>query len=410
MQRWTTRPLGALSLVVGLAACSASEDPSKGLVPSPWPGFTRIEGLGDRCTASAAAVPEEEYKPLQFIPCASGMAGCEELKFSAGVGRPGLSTFDYSVAFDPSGVASRLLVVHRGWLEDPRDQLPAEAVVFEIASGRPSLAVRNSGNAPEEGVFHSNPLHCLITPAISHEQVSVLAVVSGNDPLSVGRTSHSAPMGPLVLRETVADLTALTHPIATDQIMATIQSDGLIHRFAFDGSPDVSTYGPAVKLRLTRAVGGDVYASDNPGQTYQLASSGEFLPAPAPMVQFNAAGGWAAWLERAATGSASSHELFIAKYSSDLSQLEGSKQLLAPVNDPGGLAFGDGWVAVIERKAGCSASVFELATGAKRTAKLDPGGPFCGPWPLAVVGGHIWVIQRSVAGESVLQRYGLAPG
>jgi hypothetical protein len=338
------------------------------------------------------------------------MAGCEELRFDAAFLRPGLSGFDFAVAFDPLGVASRLLVVHRGALDDPRAQLPVEAVVYEIATGAPTLVWRNAGDAPEEGVYNSNPRHCLITPAISNDHVSALAAPSGSNQLSVGRIAHSAPMAPLAFRETVADLSSITRPLATDQIVAAIQDDGLIHRFAFDGSADVSTYGPAVKLRLTHVVDGDVYGADNPGQTYQLASDGPFVPAPSEMRQFKAVGAWAAWVERAATPS-TSYDLWIGQYSSDLNQLEGGKQFLAQVSEPRGIAFGDGWVAVMEAAPGCSVSAFELSTGAKRTAKVDPNGPFCGPWPLAVVGNYVWVAQSAVIGGfAALQRYTLTPG
>src|SRR5262249_24345288 len=85
---------------------------------SPYPGFERFTELGENCAASVATNPTADYGRLKWIPCASGEAGCEELKWDGAlhwdpVGSGDMLEFHGRFARDGAGNLSTLMLEHR---------------------------------------------------------------------------------------------------------------------------------------------------------------------------------------------------------------------------------------------------------------------------------------------------------
>jgi len=399
-----------LALVVALWGCGASPSSSDESKKSPWPGFELIKALGGECTASVAIAPEAEYQPLTFIPCQSGQPGCSELQFD-GVLSGGLYEFEFGLAFDPSGAPTRLLVVHRRSSQNPAERVPLEAVVYDLASGVPIFAVRSGQDSFQSpsgsGSFGSSSSHCSVLPAIGSDRLSLLALPSGKSVLSVGQAGY-ADAASLELRETEADGSALARAMASDDTLAAAQPDGRIHRFRFDGSPDVAAYGPDVKVYLSAVHGSDVFANAE-FHTYRLNDDGTFSGGPGEMAALTIAGGKAAWYTHANVG----YTVWLADFTPDLGVLDATRSKLVDVASIRGLAIGSGWVAVAGSESALGSNLnitaYDLAGGGgTRKATIVESGST--PNVLTVVGDHVWVNSISITNGWVgLRRYTLSP-
>src|SRR5580698_1422139 len=89
--RWGALGVSACAALVACGSLDGSGSNTATSQPSPWTGFNRIAALGNGCTASLAADPAAAMGPLTFIPCTSGEAQCEELRW------------DGAVQWDPGG-------------------------------------------------------------------------------------------------------------------------------------------------------------------------------------------------------------------------------------------------------------------------------------------------------------------
>jgi hypothetical protein len=270
-------------MAYALAACGGGEGAGEGVkpgeggsqTPSSWEGFTRIPSLGRACTASMARNAREHYSALTWIPCASGAAGCSQLKWDGALswrptGDDDFLEFYGQVALDGSGAASRLLVVKRYPRGDSYQGLPFEAVAYDLEDGAPLVAFRNRGDEYEEEddgtvVISSGGRDCELEPVLTDGGIWIVGNPSGSEDVVAGRLAFggdSLELRPIDATVGVLDGTRTsyfgderhTRLVGSDAILGLEEPDGRIIRVGADPALDLATYGPDVRVWLAHAL------------------------------------------------------------------------------------------------------------------------------------------------------------
>jgi hypothetical protein len=244
-----------LSVLVPQSSDPAPPQPQLNL----WTGFTRITAFGSGCTAALADDPATAMGPLTFIPCTSGEAQCEELRWDGAVhwdpgGSGDMLVFDVQFVHDATGRATRVLVRHHYPIGDGYGPDPYEAVLYDLSSGVPLAVLRNNGTQASTDGIESGGGDCLAIPVASphglwliggQDRSAAMVAAYLDEPGSVSPAFH-----PLQV-----DASFLTNAaIAFDDRLAVSQDDGKIVVADTQGG-DNGVYGPGERVWLWSTIG-----------------------------------------------------------------------------------------------------------------------------------------------------------
>lgn len=276
-------------LTLGATGCGDNNSDSTGnngrTTDAAWSGFTRLEDLGDVCSAATAIEPSKEYSPLTWIPCASGLAGCEELKWDGVLrwdptGDGDMLEFHARLALDSAGRATRLSVVRRYPRGPAYQGIPFEAVVYDLTSGAPLAAIRNVGSINDGGTIGSESPRCELEPIPTQNGLWLVGNPSGQTSMVAGFTNYENRTA-IKLRPVEASRDAFDATISgSDDVLGLEEKDGKLVRVGVDPARDASSYGPAVRVRLEQVVGTDFITSNTqpagPTQFFRFDQNAKF--------------------------------------------------------------------------------------------------------------------------------------
>jgi hypothetical protein len=265
-----------------------------------WPGFRQLLEFGGQCSHALARSPAE-YEPLRWMPCETGESGCEYLAHET------LDNwtlrYDLGVLQDASGRAT-YLVVTDSYAAVPR-MGGREAVVYELATGLPSLALRSRGPYDKARSAPSSQ-SCGFQVIPAGRQVVVLGVdYDGKDVLASALDPVvPAPLpAPTKLRFAPGEGASIAFASAARGVV--VASDGELLSFPWGAPSALRAYGPAEKVQAMTMAGDSLLVRNLPGaqarRVYRVDEQLGFQALPQDMDLPRAAGTTLAWLEKAAT-------------------------------------------------------------------------------------------------------------
>jgi hypothetical protein len=330
---------------------------SQGAASLQWPGFVDLGAFGDQCTAAIATVPASAAGPLTFIPCTSGEANCEEVKWDGAItwapAGENLLVFDMQIVFNEAGQSTRLLLRHHypptTTAGTGYGTLPYEAVLYDLASGAPLFVLRNVGGT---GPFGAGS-NCFVVPVASPDGVWLAGTDGNSGKVQVAYLALPSGAFP-TFRASSVDTTFVNNlAVAFDDRLATEQDDG---RIVVDSmGQSTSTYGPGEHVSLSSTVG-DRFLTVNPNGS----DGGVHHFTLDPSMQFATYGGSAAMVSDGAeiayfTTAGSTLEAWTASVSDGTSGAQSLTTVSSPSCGPPGYfgsAVGDNTYALLTYASG----------------------------------------------------------
>jgi hypothetical protein len=274
---WIER-FGLLAIALGMtAACGQSssnqaDSPESNDHNGLLAGFVRYSTLGSGCTAAVAVSPAEHYRPLSFIPCPTGEAGCGELAWDGPVrwdpiGTGDMLEFSVQVGLDATGASSRLLVTHQ-YPTGNTSGIPYEAVAYDVKSGAPIAAWRNLGDDDDgtPGSASSGGSDCLVNVGVGESSTIVVAKRSDAATIGFAVASLEHPSDARTFTTIDVDESVMDRPLfAGGNTAALERADGRLYRVDLSTGANVASYGPNIRVWLAGVAGTDVLTrSANP--------------------------------------------------------------------------------------------------------------------------------------------------
>lgn len=290
-------------------------------------GFQRYTELGEKCPAAYAVDPELAAGSLEYIPCPSGIRGCEEaLASSMGHTLPDEKSwsggYEYQVAHDDAGHAAKIM---SRYFDSSSDSTPYGTVVHDINSGVPLAAWRNAEadmvvrttviatdeSAPNPALITPAPStstsyspsssRCVIHPVLANKTIWVVARASDSTELKVSHGSLSDPAATTKFVTLDANDSILGRKmLASDDALAVEQSDGRITVFYASDDSQVTFYGPAMRVWLHSVIGSDVIVYNDQGTDgviyLRVPRDGESTQLPRSEATLRVDGTRAAWM------------------------------------------------------------------------------------------------------------------
>jgi hypothetical protein len=262
MGRKTRRGGLGMAACATLVACGSSVGSGSNAAtaqPSPWTGFNRITAFGSGCTASLAADPAAAIGPLTFIPCTSGEAQCEELRWDGAVhwdpgGGGDLLVFEVQFVHDDTGQATRALVRHHYPIGSGYDPNPYEAVLYDLSSGAPLAVFRNNGTQAG-GPTIGSPEDCFVVPVASPHGLWLVGAQDLSAPGMLAAYLDGPGAASPTFQPVQVDSTFLNNAaLAFDDRIALSQDDGKIV-VADTSGHGKGIYGPGERVWLSSTIG-----------------------------------------------------------------------------------------------------------------------------------------------------------